>query len=863
VRWLFLFAAGFLQSPQEPESSAQLSPEVLKSIKAATVVIIRKRSGEVDGTGFLISPVGHILTFREGSTRERGFPGPKGPEQYHVVLDSGTESQRTVPAQVVVDQIRDGGLLLLSIEGRDLPSLQIETVKELAESAAVWGFGFNLDRAPAWSDIVSGKKGPEVGLTPIRYRPSSVGSPGQPGSFRFSEALRLGFRGGPVVGTDGRVYGMLDAKRGGMGGSSVLTVEAIEEFRRPKIVRFLVEPQELPAEGGSVTIQAEIEARDVPVERATVVVESPGFRHEVELVRQGKEWSGTWTCPALDAAGLQRLEADALMKDGAVRRVVCTATSVTLKKGAEVLQIPVGELQEIRPGQGDEPDRVRTSKGSFEGRLEPRLPECGETLEAGQVSVLRLGRRSGRMLGLRLQAKYGSRDVRSPGVPVAVGRKALAPPAPVSFLSSLKEERIEKTLPAAIHQVRMAGGGKVLLLHFKSLRTLGVFDLETLQVVKQIRLDADSVLFAGGRTHVLICFPDEFRIERWSLSTLALEETASIEGRVLNLELGWNSDGPALLLREGGKPKERLAFALFDVESLTAFDLLTDASALGLLSRHLHVRLSPSGRHFGWCRQTVAPNTGDSSDHPGFGMGHIRGHSVEHATHFERTMNAVPSDDGAFLFSSDGVFLFESLLWRLNKAPRPRTEPEAKDGLPTVDPSLYLSLTFKRGEAGAEQTLATVNTLTGNRKVATLDFPLLDKYWFREKPGELLTRDQRVWFHPEAKVLVTIPTTNDRLVCRRLDLDAMMTAAGLDYLYVNSAPPHYADRGRDWTYAVRVKSKQGGVAVKLVTAPEGMKLGSDNVLSWRPSSVGASDVKLVVTDRSGQEVEHAFTVTVR
>ena len=54
---------------------------------------------------------------------------------------------------------------------------------------------------------------------------------------------------------------------------------------------------------------------------------------------------------------------------------------------------------------------------------------------------------------------------------------------------------------------------------------------------------------------------------------------------------------------------------------------------------------------------------------------------------------------------------------------------------------------------------------------------------------EAFGADRRIFLIPSAKVLITIPETNDRLVLHRFDLDAALDKSGVDYLFVMSEPP--------------------------------------------------------------------------
>ncbi len=124
---------------------------------------------------------------------------------------------------------------------------------------------------------------------------------------------------------------------------------------------------------------------------------------------------------------------------------------------------------------------------------------------------------------------------------------------------------------------------------------------------------------------------------------------------------------------------------------------------------------------------------------------------------------------------------------------------------------------------------------------------------------------KRVHFIPDAKVLVTIPQSDDRLVVRRLDPDKALEKSDLDYLFVVSRPPAVAKKGTKFTYQLAVKSKKGGVKYKVENGPDGMKVSAGGLIEWQvPAKGGEADNTIIIgiTNDAGQECLHTFTLTV-
>jgi hypothetical protein len=74
-----------------------------------------------------------------------------------------------------------------------------------------------------------------------------------------------------------------------------------------------------------------------------------------------------------------------------------------------------------------------------------------------------------------------------------------------------------------------------------------------------------------------------------------------------------------------------------------------------------------------------------------------------------------------------------------------------------------------------------------------------------------------------------------------------------------------ATKGTAYRSPVVVKSNKGGVKMQLVSAPPGMALSTDGVLTWTVPpdfTAPATDVALSIRDAGGKEIRHAFTIRV-
>ena len=100
----------------------------------------------------------------------------------------------------------------------------------------------------------------------------------------------------------------------------------------------------------------------------------------------------------------------------------------------------------------------------------------------------------------------------------------------------------------------------------------------------------------------------------------------------------------------------------------------------------------------------------------------------------------------------------------------------------------------------------------------------------------------------------------------RIDVDRLLEKAGHDYLLVLSRGPDGAYRGRTLRYTPVVKSKKGGVTIRVDAGPDGMKATADGRIVWAVPEAFPQDqvqVILTVSDTGGQQTFHTFRLRVR
>jgi hypothetical protein len=373
--------------------------------------------------------------------------------------------------------------------------------------------------------------------------------------------------------------------------------------------------------------------------------------------------------------------------------------------------------------------------------------------------------------------------------------------------------------------------------------------------------------------------PDKNLIQRWDLTTFERAVTApfEIKGRVHTASMGSATDGPLILgpVPAGWPPglgAEAQPLRFFDICSLHEHEiepnLLTGRFGMvGTLSGPpVSVHVSANGRTVTMWNEGPIPN--------GLQSVLLDGNSV--IVHSEHTYvgKIIPGPDGRTLFTGAGIYTSElKPLGQIKPVLGGLNNPQTQM-LPALQGELWLSFSIPAGVRGTAS--YTVQLHMGRENRPLLNFSDLDgvdeedplKRINEWRPGHKarLGIDQRVFLLPAAKLLVTIPLSADKLFLRRFDLDDILEKSGIDFLYVVGQPVAIANQGKLYTYDVVVKSKKGGVGYKLEIGPPSMEISKQGKLTWnvpKDFKDNSVDVVLAISDTSGQEILHNFSISVQ
>jgi hypothetical protein len=127
------------------------------------------------------------------------------------------------------------------------------------------------------------------------------------------------------------------------------------------------------------------------------------------------------------------------------------------------------------------------------------------------------------------------------------------------------------------------------------------------------------------------------------------------------------------------------------------------------------------------------------------------------------------------------------------------------------------------------------------------------------------TPDKRLHLIPEAGLIITIPTGNDRLVLHRFDFRGALERSGVPYLFIASQPVLAARKGETYVYQAVARSDKAQRHYYLKSGPQGMSVSAAGRVTWEvPAHFDETecDVALGVTG-GGQKCLQSFTIRLR
>lgn len=416
-----------------------------------------------------------------------------------------------------------------------------------------------------------------------------------------------------------------------------------------------------------------------------------------------------------------------------------------------------------------------------------------------------------------------------------------------------KEEAKSIPLPGTLTDVAVGGNGRFLLLHLADLKKVAVFDVSQAKIVGYLPAADDNTKVVAGATRALVFSISQGVVTRYQLATLQREVSAAIPtpDSIQYVGMGAGTEGPVLLRTSAGTGEiDRAMLQFLDLNTLKLMPVTWPDGQMP----HAVVR-DRNVIH-------VATN-GSVFNVQGMGAFRWNGGALQRLT----GGNQFGGDRGVSLPAADGShFLANGQLQNADLRAIGDQSLNFGIAVPSVTGRYFLS--FKRQEVlqgSSEKQSLKLYIFGDSRPLVTLNDVPVSIGGNSHYNANFLGFENRIFFIPDAHALVTLPASNDRIELRRLNVDEALEASGVDYLVVNSQPPTTAEIGKAYSYAVKVKSKKGGVKFGLDSGPAEMKVAADGKVTWTvPQDLADEKVNVVlnVSDASGQSTYHTFAIEI-
>jgi S1-C subfamily serine protease len=812
-----------IDSPTSAQPKKLTKVEIGKRGKAATAFVDVPKGGT--GTAFCVHSGGLFVTNEHVVRR-----GEK--DDVILVLNPALEGQHVLKAKVVRTD-KDLDLALLRVEGaKGLSSLPLGSIKGLAELSEVVACGFPLGFALSANEKTYPAISVNAGsVTALRYNPKG----GELNRIQIDVALTFGNSGGPVLDENAEVVGVVvsGVAGGGKGINLAIPVSQLQAFLSKPDIAFT--PPQLNRE--SLEKPTEFQATvasfvpDAPVPLLKLILQAGDEAPRAFPMRQQ---GGAWVATAVPVAKARaaRVEITARIGTGVVTGTVEDAVFkvgdkpvrlsgvrridwrmkpvVLLADGRTTIEGDLAGLGLVEVDVGGQKLKLDLAKAT-QMTVQP-APEIVSVMAS--VVAISEGREVARAesgMILRDTARAGPAD------PATV--KITPPP--------LAEEKVVRRLPDVFTEVVVGGGGRYLIFAMPKLKKLAIFDVNEAKVTKYIPLTEDDITYAAGLNSVVIGLKKAGTLERWSLTTFELEKSAlpPFKDDIKTVVMGHGSNGPVVVNGH-----------FLDLDTFRELPISTNGSGWDASARVIPSADGTVYTRWGMNSVTYVLEGSTVQRYEEGGLGHV-----------------IAGPDGRDVFTRNGI------------VSRRLTRADASDAsygycLPALRGEYFLSIQPDMGKGGG----FTIYLRGLKQKVARLE-KIDHGLRFDSAGGDTYNLWRKVFFIPDANVIVVLPSSNDRVWLYKFDADAALEKSGQDYLLITSAAPREVKAGATFSYPIKVKSKQGGVTFQLDSGPKGMSVSADGALTWAVSAEappGDQEVILTVRDKAGEEVFHTFTLKV-
>jgi serine protease Do len=818
------------------------------------------KKARVNGTAFCINPEGWFVTCSH--VTEESADG-----KVKLILNAGEKDQTILEAKLIRSN-KDRDLALLKVNNHaPFAALQLGSIEGLVETARLAAFGYPFGEDLALNENTF----PAISISPGAIT-SLRKKDGQLETIQLDASLNPGNSGGPVLNSEGRVIGIVNAGIEGAAVNFAIPVSHLQEFLSAPEVEFILPTLTPENMHKTATFKASVLAiigknEDYQAELTLTVA---GVKRKVPMKR-GADGFFAEEVPVPPQKGPISLSITAVLGSNSVSGTIVDKSFSIAGKTYQLSKVQ-------RLEGGAKPSVVLDDGTKVEGTING-LSSVSVNLDAMQVT---LDLTKATSVTFRIPAVADAVDYQ---LAVSMNGKTVKTDSgviPITHIASKAANvstlpnaagttapdgmpKREVKLPSDIYDVAVGGGGRFLILHMRKLRQLAIFDTSAAKVVKYLPMDSENILFTAGAEKLLVASTDPSIISRYNLQTFEREVTAPmpVTGTINAMVMGSNSRGPLLVsAATGAGPKQTLksVLSLIDPNTLAVKNASVKGSDILMISQSkLKLRASADGTLFCMWNVNGSPS----------GLQTMVTEGNDARTWFlqDNLTPAVPSPDGRVIYTPRG-----NLSPELNTSlgPPPMSIATSNTRIPATQGSIYLDIdpagrisVMLAGESRVLTTLPPIGDSFGAPEGGPGAFPpsIMRSPLMQNDP---LDRDKLLHLIPDAHLIIAIPKTKDRLILQPFDLLQVLKDSKIDYLFVLSSPVASAAKGSNYLYQIQVESKRGGVKYSLESGPAGMKITPAGKLTWTAGAAQSEETVIVrITDSSGQEIFHTFRISVK
>jgi S1-C subfamily serine protease len=820
----------------------------------------------VNGTAFCIDPAGWFITCKH--VTDEASNG-----KVSLILNAGEKNQRILEAKVVRAD-KDKDLALLKVAGQGpFVALPLGKIDSLIETLRLTAFGYPFGEALALDE----NDYPSISVSPGAIT-SLRKKDGKLEMIQLDASLNPGNSGGPVLDPEGRVVGIVNAGIEGAAVNFAIPVSHLQEFLSLPDVEFIAPA--LTAENMNKTATFKASLLNVMGSdanfQAELILKAGSVLRKIPMKRDPNGFSAEGV-PVPPLKGPVYLSLSASYGESSVSGKVADKSFTAAGKACQLSKVS-------RLEGGSKPSIImadgKTIEGAFAGlsSVVVMLDEIQVTLDLAKATSVTVSPvEIIDAVEYQLFVIKGDKHVKTlsgiiPIANVVATPSRAASSGAVSTASSPKispvqigEAQTEVKLPSDISDVAVGGGGRFLILHLRRLRQLAIFDVNAAKIVKYLPLDSDNIIFTAGAEKLIVVSVDQSTISRYSLQTFEREVTAQmpVAGTINAIAMGANSRGPLLVVASSGT--EQLSPAGF---SLVDPNTLALKSTLSKVKNHyqhyrdrVRIRASTDG--------TVFCMWGTGGSPSGLQTMIIDGNDAQTYYLHDSFAAAIPSPDGRIIYTPSGILNSE-----LAATGSTAALGNGSMRIPAIQGNYYLEIdatgrigVWLAGEPRALVTLPPVDNfgIAEGFSAGLGAFPPTISPRISGASGNaFFDRDKHIHFIPDARLIIAIPKTNDRLILQQFEPLQALKDAKIDYLFVASPPVISAAKNSNYIYQIQVETKRGNLKFSLENGPAGMKISPTGKLTWLAGPTQGDETVIVrVSDASGQEIFHAFKISVR